>query len=914
MYQAQAPGGVINQFVVPEPIRVKPRPVDIRPRLDPGLIARTETLDRVVAAIAAGPVQIVAGDGWGKTTLLAQVAREDSVEAPRDGIAVVSAWGLGVEDVEQAVFEAFFECTLPDTRLKATPGQLRTSFADIVATLIVDDLDIARQLVDRVMDACPRCTFISTAAASTMLSGGTIVDLPPLEGDDVAYLFAQRLGRSLSTAEREMVIRFGAAASGHPLSIVTAASTVRRGGAKIDELVRLAGASDPLSAIGESLAQAFSLSEKRVLSTLAAVGGAPLPAKAVGAASGVDAPTETLERLKRDGVVLTASPVFRLPSVLAAVLDLPDTRAATTAGLTQWAHDEAQVDAVASSGTAIEALMRSAVARGEFEPAMALGRSADAGLALSGRWELWGSVVEQVGVAAANARNPFERAWALHQRGTRSLLEGATEPGRELLTEAAGIREQIGDVAGLEVTRHNLGAVTPPPPDVTPEPGAETPPPPPSGGMPFWVWSLIAVTVIAVAVVIAVYINRNGPDPPPGVVTTVPEQGELYPGRDSIEFGEVAPGNDAAAELELTNTGPGPLEIEGVRIEGHDWFAIHADCGSLDPNTSCLVEVIFAPPEPGEARGEVVVTHTGGNDDVVVTVFGTSTEPPEAYVVVDPVVVDFGVVPRADRRLSDAGNALEEWTREVTVTNEGDLDVHIDSIFIESEGFRHGGDCPPLGPGDTCTIPVQILAFEPGVYQAVLFIEHNAQNPNFEIPLSGLVPTPPNLTVSIVEATTAEELNEAGDTAYWVAPVRLEATNSGEETVRERFEVLVQVRTSDDVILWDDATTPDGAPARFTVDTPIGPGETIAIKVDLGFDARWHLPGAWETIRAHVDSCMDELSRPLVPCQIVESDEDDNFSEEHEFEVVGRIIWEDLRLDLRDLITIVTEDTTEVVD
>jgi hypothetical protein len=34
VYQAQAPGGVVNQIMVPEPSRALPRPVQIRPRHD----------------------------------------------------------------------------------------------------------------------------------------------------------------------------------------------------------------------------------------------------------------------------------------------------------------------------------------------------------------------------------------------------------------------------------------------------------------------------------------------------------------------------------------------------------------------------------------------------------------------------------------------------------------------------------------------------------------------------------------------------------------------------------------------------------------------------------------------------------------------------------------------------------------
>ena len=177
VYQAQAPGGVINQIVVTDPIRALPRPVDVRPRARRGQVERTSAIADVTAAVGQEPVQIIARDGWGKTSVIAQLAYHPGIERYRDGIAVISAWGLPVEDVEQTIFDAFYESTLPDTVHKVTPGQLRTSLGDVGAAIIVDDLDVPRQHVDRLIDACAGGGFISTASTQTLWSDGTVIDL-----------------------------------------------------------------------------------------------------------------------------------------------------------------------------------------------------------------------------------------------------------------------------------------------------------------------------------------------------------------------------------------------------------------------------------------------------------------------------------------------------------------------------------------------------------------------------------------------------------------------------------------------------------------------------------------------------------------------------------------------------------------
>ncbi|MCL1588656.1 MAG: hypothetical protein M3092_09565, partial [Actinomycetia bacterium] len=424
VYQAQAPGGVVNQIMVPEPIRALPRPVRVRPRHDQTRIARPSVLADIVDGVARGPVQIVAEDGWGKTSILAQLAYDSSIENYSDGIAVISAWGLGVEDIEQAIFDAFYESTLPDTTQKVTPGQLRTSFADITAAIVVDDLDIPRQLVDRIMNACPECAFVSTASTQTMWSGGSVLDLVRMGPDEALKLFEQRLGRAMGTGERDEIAQFISSVADYPMAIVAAAATVSRGGTLIDMLPTLATAADPIGAVHEQVSDAFSTAETKVLSVLAAVRGAPLPPEAVGVASGVSDAETHLEALKHDGIIQKASPRYRLAESTASLLDLPDAHAATVRGLAAWCRDEPNAHKIAAAGSAIALAMRAASERSNYNGAIELGRSADAGLSLSGRWGLWSGVLDEVSSASTHAGDLFTEGWLLHQLGSRSLVTG----------------------------------------------------------------------------------------------------------------------------------------------------------------------------------------------------------------------------------------------------------------------------------------------------------------------------------------------------------------------------------------------------------------------------------------------------------------------------------------------------------
>jgi hypothetical protein len=440
VYQAQAPGGVVNQIMVPEPIRALPRPVQIRPRHDQTGIARPGVLAEIVDGIAMGPVQIVAEDGWGKTSVVTQLAYDATIEGYRDGVAVISGWGLEVGDVEQAIFDAFYESTLPDTTQKVTPGQLRTSFADINATIVVDDLDIPRQHVDRIMNGCPECAFVSTASTQTMWSGGTVLDLVRMGPEQALMLFEQRLGRSIGTAESDEITQFLMSVSGYPMAVVAAAAAVRRGSTLIDVLPTLATAADPIGAVHEQVSEAFSAAETKVLSVLAAVRGAPLPPEAVGVAAGVTDAETHLNALKRDGIIQKASPRYRLAEATASLLDLPDAHPATMRGLAAWCRQKPNPHKIAAAGSAIAVAMRSASERNNFSSAIELGRFADAGLSLSGRWGLWSGVLDEVSSASAHVGDLFTDGWVLHQLGSQSLVTGDAATAGTMLHQAADIR------------------------------------------------------------------------------------------------------------------------------------------------------------------------------------------------------------------------------------------------------------------------------------------------------------------------------------------------------------------------------------------------------------------------------------------------------------------------------------------
>jgi hypothetical protein len=828
-------------------------------------------------------VQIIARDGWGKTSVIAQLAYDPGIERYRDGVAVISGWGFPVEDVEQAIFDAFYESTLPDTVHKVTPGQLRTSLGNVEAAIIVDDLDVSRQHVDRLIDACAGGGFISTASTQTLWSEGTVVDLDGMNNTDALSLFEQRLGRAIDGTELKAVTAFITHIRGYPMAVVAAASAARRGGALIEMLPRLMTAPDPVAAVHDEIAETLTLAETRLLSVLAAVKGDPLPPEAVGRAADVDNANMLLEGLKSDGLIEAASPRYRLPRSSSALLDLPVDGPATARGLAAWCDAEGDPKLIAAAGPAIVSAIRFATGDHDYAAAMTLGRSADAALSLTGRWGVWGQVLDATKEAATAAMDPFVEGWSLHQLGTRALAEQRDAEALDMLGRAAEIRRRIGDDAGLEVTEHNLSLLTTPPAVVPPDSPPPVPPPS-SGGIPWWAWTMIVVGLLAVA---AVGFIVTRPDPGPTVVTTIAVQnGELAPTTDAIEIFDVPAGESVSSEFELLNIGAGPVDIEEVVVDGDESITASSACGSLEPSESCLVTVTFSPEEQGEFQAVLIVEHSGVNDDIRIPVIGVAIDPPEAFLSVDPINLDFGVVPLG-----------EDDFRSIEITNGGNIEVNIDDIRIGSGLFvrdhvgEEGQRCATLAPAESCSVEVRFVAAEPGAFEGIVFIDHSGDNPDLEIRLFGVVPEPPNLEIEIVSFDTVEGTFEVDlvthVASFWIVPITVAITNSGQEAVVDnfafRFEIL---NTSDDVIPWLPALSPFSTTGEIIVDTPIGPGETVLVETSIGLNTRASAPGTTESIRAEVDSCLEEGTPVIPPCRIVESNEDDNISAEFKVQVI----------------------------
>ncbi len=229
-------GGVVNIMAPGEKIQPEPRPtpVDLRPRSFPDLLDRDTEIKEATAALqSAQPVEFHAAAGLGKTALLRHLAHHPTAASLPDGVVYLSARHQPAADLLQSLYDAFYETSIP---YKPTDAQLKHDLQNTRALILLDDVELPREDVEKVMDAAPGCAFLLASPERRMWGEGQSLALGGLPPDDALALIEQELGRSLTPQERPAAQRLRVHTKGSPLALIQIAAEVREKGLLLTDL------------------------------------------------------------------------------------------------------------------------------------------------------------------------------------------------------------------------------------------------------------------------------------------------------------------------------------------------------------------------------------------------------------------------------------------------------------------------------------------------------------------------------------------------------------------------------------------------------------------------------------------------------------------------------------------------------
>ena len=455
-------GAVIREALRAEPAHFRPRqtPVLLRPRLIRGLVDRQTDVAAVLSAIDAGLAVETSGEpGVGKTALLRHLAHHPRAAAFADGIVYVSARHHASLDLQQLLFEAFYES---DAFCKPTEAEIRRGLQDKQALILLDDAHLAQDELEEVLDIAPRAAFVVSTRERRLWREVRCIVLKGLPAEDAVALLEREIERALDVTERAAAATLCAALGENPRRILQAAAVIREQGLSLDQsphLIEQTSVVNLMASIDEK--------QRRALLALAALPGVLLEVRHVCAIAEIGDIEASLTALVRRGLIVSSETRYELAEGVGDRLrrteDLkPWTNRAITY-FTAWAerHQRSQDTLRLESEALLRVQQHAADARRSGE-VLQLGRLLEESLVASARWGAWAVALERCLAAARAIGDRSAEAWALHELGSRALCLGDAGKARALLNQAVTLRESVNDADGVAATRRNLGFVLPP--------------------------------------------------------------------------------------------------------------------------------------------------------------------------------------------------------------------------------------------------------------------------------------------------------------------------------------------------------------------------------------------------------------------------------------------------------------------
>jgi hypothetical protein len=183
----------------------------------------------------------------------------------------------------------------------------------------------------------------------------------------------------------------------------------------------------------------------------------------------------------------------------------------------------------------------------------------------------------------------------------------------------------------------------------------------------------------------------------------------------------------AAQQITLTNTGDLPLTLIAAQITSGDFTAVNACGNSLNPHSTCSINVAFQPKNVGTITGQLTVSDQYRTQ--IVTLNGTGVAPPGV-----------SLAPFSTVTFPATGVGVTAAAQTVTLTNNGGIPLLVQSIVITGDfvivpGTNTCGSS--LAVSTACTMQIAFVPTVGGPRSGTLAVTDNAGNSPQTLSLTG---------------------------------------------------------------------------------------------------------------------------------------------------------------------------------
>jgi hypothetical protein len=415
----------------------------------------------VLDGLRTEPVTQIWGEcGIGKTSLLRHVAHRATAEFGDWPVVYLSAAGQPLEDLLQSVHHCLYQSPKP---AKLGQAALRAELRRARSVLLLDDVALSAADLAEMLRSLQESRIVLTSPIPRC-DGCRSIELNGLEEPAAIELLGQGLEpRGLRDDELDDARRLCEALRGHPLRLLQAAALVRAGRQDMHQLAAGLGRGDPADLLARECQAGLSPEQRKLIAALALAAGAFLPTNLVEDMCQVAFAASKLRELRDRHVIDERRDRFGLPACSIGepreLVRKSLERGLAMHGLVQWLqHPGTSPDEILSVSHSLLTVVEIAAESGDWQSVLDIVHAVEPVLIVSGHWMQWRYAEESALHAADQLDDGLERAYHLHELGSRALALKSDDQARPLLEEARSLRRH-GPSSARRVTVHNLGLI-----------------------------------------------------------------------------------------------------------------------------------------------------------------------------------------------------------------------------------------------------------------------------------------------------------------------------------------------------------------------------------------------------------------------------------------------------------------------
>ena len=230
--------------------------------------------------------------------------------------------------------------------------------------------------------------------------------------------------------------------------------------------------------------------------------------------------------------------------------------------------------------------------------------------------------------------------------------------------------------------------------------------------------------------------NNLWPFPPKPIPSETQETGTIVAAPvnhrfDDVQLGQASPTRPVTVTNQRRDTTELIVKVKDDTTGSFEVALDTCSAGTLDPNSSCQLELVFSPKKVGQLVASVVVSLPDGR--VVSRISLSGVGKPAGELSFKPTSVYLSLF--IGRTLT----APRSTETQMTITNTGGGTVRIDTVKLDDSRFTVSVGChnKTLPPGGSCGVTVTFAVGTNGTYKSKLLVHDNAPGGPHEIPVTG---------------------------------------------------------------------------------------------------------------------------------------------------------------------------------